>query len=206
MPSTRLISEICLPASLRPSVLNSMVELGARRSALPSSNSTSARPFWSVFKRVPCVIGRLRKAFSNPRPVFLSIWTVPCTSLRRTMRACDSARAGSASSAPTATARRIELNLERDALDIATPGRLLTLLEHGLGAKVVNVGLSGHGRELRQSNQQERNRRRGKHIAKRCPRRQLLKAVETASGWSNVYWAQISELVRTVAGALANVE
>src|SRR5271166_5404939 len=44
MPSTRWIIEMRLPESSTPSVLNSTVVLGVRRSALPSSNSISARP------------------------------------------------------------------------------------------------------------------------------------------------------------------
>src|SRR5271166_5404940 len=41
MPSTRWIIEMRLPVSSTPSVLNSTVVLGVRRSALPSSNSIS---------------------------------------------------------------------------------------------------------------------------------------------------------------------
>src|SRR5579862_2527598 len=86
-------------------------------------------------------MGRLRKALSNPMPVFLSICTEPWTSLRRTMRACESARAGSARSAQAATVRKAMLILERESLDIATPGGLLCLLKHGLGEGIVKLAI-----------------------------------------------------------------
>src|ERR1035438_4524909 len=131
MPSTRLITEIRLPESLKPSVLNSTVVFGVKRSVLPSSNSISARPRSCVLTCGPCVIGRVRNAFSNPQPVFLSIGTEPCTSLRRTMRACELARAGSARRAQAAKVRATMLNLERERLDIATSKDRRCLLDHG---------------------------------------------------------------------------
>src|SRR5208283_1070079 len=123
MPSTRWIIEMRLPESSTPSVLNSTIVLGVRRSALPSSNSISARPRSRVLTCVPCVMGRLRNALSNPMPVFLLICTEPCTSLRRTMRACEPARAGSARSTQAAAVRRTMLILESDSLDISNPQR-----------------------------------------------------------------------------------
>ena len=108
LPSTISTAEIRFPSSFSPSRLNSTVVLGVTRNALPSSNSISARPFSPVRNCVPCVMGRFAKAFSNPNPAFLSICTAPCTSLKRTMRACDSAAAGSARSAPAKAVHTIE--------------------------------------------------------------------------------------------------
>jgi hypothetical protein len=148
MPSTRLITEMRLPESSTPSVLNSTVVLGVRRIVLPSSNSISARPRSRVFTCVPCVTGRLRNAFSNPRPVFLSICTEPCTSLRRTMRACEPANAGSAISTQAEAVRRTILNLESDSLDISKPPKgLRRLLEHGLPKGIVKLKAWDTGRQ-----------------------------------------------------------
>ena len=62
------------------------------------------------------------------------------------MRACESAKAGNASSAQAATVKRTILNLECESLDMATPGVCLCLLEHGSGAGVVKLGSKGHFR------------------------------------------------------------
>src|SRR5882762_192568 len=126
------------PASLRPRRLNSIMVFGARRTVLPSSNSISARPVSRVLSRVPCVIGRFRNPFSNPVPVFLSISTDPCTSLKRTMRACESAIAGSATSAQ-AKATRTTCSKDDFGLSIQSPREglpSLSILEHDFCPKV----------------------------------------------------------------------
>src|ERR1700681_3524179 len=56
------------------------------------------------------------------------------------MRACESARAGSARSAQAATDRRIMLDLDREGLDIATSKDHRCLLEHGFGSAIVKIG------------------------------------------------------------------
>ena len=92
MPSLRSVSVTLPPESRRESRVNSMVVFGVRRIVLPSSSSISTRPSSLVQMRVPCVTGRFRMACSKPSPVRRSICTSPWTSLRRTIRACESAR------------------------------------------------------------------------------------------------------------------
>ena len=58
---------------------------------------------------------------SYPRPLLRSNCTCPLTSLRRTMRACESARAGSVRRAQAAATRTTTVYFEREGAGMETP-------------------------------------------------------------------------------------
>ena len=132
------------PESRNARAVNSRLLFGVIRTVLPSSNSISARPSSLVASFMPSTIGMLRNAFSYPCPVLRSTFTVPSTLLSRTIRTCESAKAGSAAN-PSVRIKTRAIDVPKLRFDIGGLPKdcvLFTSLDHGLECGVVRLSVT----------------------------------------------------------------